>query len=177
MWSKNIHYVGDGCCLFRSLSHQLFSSEDQHSFIRELLQRFENLNEAVFSPFLMELNAKEFKDHIHQLSIPWSMGTHIELLAFATYFKAPIYIAQKMGRGHNWRVVKPLSVNASLRFPFLTEDLDTPNIDSLQFTHVEITYENLHYNSLVGINNESTTALPVPKILPPTDVTPVITID
>ena len=112
--------VGDGCCLFRSLSHQLFSSEDQHSFILELLQRFENLNEAVFSPFLMELNAKEFKDHIHQLSIPWSMGTHIELLAFATYFKAPIYIAQKMGRGHNWRVVKPLSVNASLRFPFLT---------------------------------------------------------
>ena len=91
--------VGDGSCLFRSLSHQLFDSEDQHYFIRELLQRFENLNEATFSPFLMELNPREFKDHINHLSIPRSMGTHIELLAFATYFKAPIYIAQKMRTG------------------------------------------------------------------------------
>lgn len=70
----------DGSCLFRAFSHQLFDSEDQHRFIRLLLQRFENLNKKVFSPFLMELNEKTIEAHIRKLDFPSVWGTHIEML-------------------------------------------------------------------------------------------------
>lgn len=36
------HTVGDGNCLFRSLSYNLFNTEDYHYELRSLLQRFEN---------------------------------------------------------------------------------------------------------------------------------------
>ena len=37
--------VGDGNCLFRSLSYQLVGTEDEHISVRTLAARFENLNQ------------------------------------------------------------------------------------------------------------------------------------
>lgn len=154
----------DGSCLFRALSHQLFDSEDQHSSIRLLLQRFENLNKEAFSPFLMEVNEKTIEAHIRKLGIPSVWGTHIEMLAFATYFKTPIFVAQMVNSSgvYNWKVVKPLS--ASLRYPFMpSDDPDYPDMSSITYTHIEITYENAHFNSLVALDGKRTVLMPEPQ--------------
>ena len=155
----------DGSCLFRALSHQLFDSEDQHSSIRLLLERFENLNKEVFSPFLMELNEKTIEAHIRKLGIPSVWGTHIEMLAFATYFKTPIFVAQMVNSSgiYNWKVVKPLS--ADLHYPFMpTDDPDYPDMSSINYTHIEIAYENAHFNSLVTLDGKRTVLVPEPQL-------------
>ena len=53
--SRKLHRaLPDGNCLFRSVAHQLCGSQE---FIRLLIQCFENLNKAKFSPFLMDVNS------------------------------------------------------------------------------------------------------------------------
>ena len=87
----------------------------------------------------MELNEKTIEAHVRKLGIPSTWGTHIEMLAFATYFKTPIFIAQMVSRGpvYNWKVIKPLSAN--LRYPVLPiVDPDNPDIN---YTHIKISYE------------------------------------
>ena len=154
----------DGSCLFRALSHQLFDSEDHHYFIRHLLQRFENLNKQAFSPFLVELNESTIEAHIRKLGIPSAWGTHIEMLAFATYFKTSIFIAQLVNSEgmYNWKVVKPLSVD--LRYLLLPrDDPDYPDMTSLNYNHIEISFENAHYNSLISLDGKRTALMPEPQ--------------
>ena len=73
---------GDGNCMFRSLSHQLYGTSEHHFSVRALLLRFENKNQEIFSKLLMEGNSPNI------LNLPGKWGTHVEL---ATYFQIPIF--------------------------------------------------------------------------------------
>ena len=80
----------------------------------------------------MEINEKTIEAHIRKLGIPSAWGTQIEMLAFATYFKTPIFIAQKVNASgvHNWKIVKPLSADVS--YPILPkDDPDIPDMSPL----------------------------------------------
>ena len=90
-----------------------------------------------------------------KLDVCW--GTHIEIIAFATYFKSPVYIAQEyVGPDHyTWQAIKPLQ--SVMRYPVIVDDVPPIN----KYTHFEISYENMHYNSVVDkdgmptlLNNE-----------------------
>uniref|UniRef100_A0A1X7UY78 OTU domain-containing protein n=1 Tax=Amphimedon queenslandica TaxID=400682 RepID=A0A1X7UY78_AMPQE len=119
--NRKLYYTQpDGNCLFHALSHQIFRSEEQHSFLRLLVQKLENLNQDLFSKYLTDINEKTMKSHITKTS---AWGTHVEMIAFATYFKCPIHIAQKNNKeAYTWRIVNPLQ-HTNFRFPVLC---DTP---------------------------------------------------
>ena len=79
--------VGNGNCLFRCFSYQLLRTEDEHIAVRSLLVRFENLNQSSFQPYLTSINPPTMKQHINNMLHPKKWGTHIEILAAATYFR------------------------------------------------------------------------------------------
>ena len=66
--------LSDGNCLFRSISHQLSGTEENHSFVRLLLERFVNLNKSKFSPLLMSVNERTIEEHIRKIGMPYHMG-------------------------------------------------------------------------------------------------------
>ena len=68
--------------------------------------RFENLNASTFSPLLTTINAPDMNSHIKKLHRPGIWGTHVELLAAATYFQISIYIVK--GNQCAWEVLHPL---------------------------------------------------------------------
>ena len=62
---------GDGNCLFRSLSHQLLNTQEEHDFIRTTLVRFENLNQSVFAKYLSPpVTAPSITEHIQRILHP-----------------------------------------------------------------------------------------------------------
>lgn len=155
---KRFHVLGDGNCLFRAISHQLFGSDEIHFSVRSLLQRFENLNADIFSPFLMAVNKPTMEEHIKYIGNPCTWGTHLEMLAVATYYKLPVYYVceinnESMECMFKWNVIKPLC--ADLRYPVLTDDDDSV-IGKTKSTHVEIVNYCSHYDSIV-CNDTNTT--------------------
>ena len=118
-----------------------------HGFIRLLMQRFENLNSEIFSPFLMSINKPAIKDHIRHIGIPSTWGTHIEVLAVATYFNMPVHIACATRNLCIWQVVKPLQ--SKLNYPILSQDdRDMPEMEPIN--HFEIAHHSSHYDSIVS---------------------------
>ena len=88
-----IHRVlADGNCMFYAQSHQLFGSPNRDFQVRLLLVRFENKNTSIFSSLLTSINEPDMSSHIKKMHRPGIWGTHVELLAVATYFQVPIYI-------------------------------------------------------------------------------------
>ena len=102
----------DGNCLFRSLSHQLSGNQENHSFVRLLIQRFENLNKTKCSPFLMGVNEPTIEEHIKKIGLPHTWGTHIEILAIATLYEISVYVTrQSLSGSYYWEEVKPLKAD------------------------------------------------------------------
>ena len=82
---------GDGNCLFRCFFFFLFSREGQHLTVRSILMRVENLNKEVFEGKLTDLNEPSIREHVHKLLCPNTWGTHVEIMAAATYFQVLVY--------------------------------------------------------------------------------------
>ena len=139
---------GDGNCLFRSLSHQLLNTQDEHHFIRSTLVRFENLNQSVFTKYLNPpVTATTVSEHKQRMLLPQTWGTHLEVIAAAAFFRVPVYYtrATQIGR-YRWECREPLPITG-LRFP---EVVNAPPNDQCPITHFELAYMvNTHYDSIV----------------------------
>ena len=93
----------------------------------------------------MSINKPTIKDHIRHIGIPSTWGTHIEVLAVATYFKMPVYIACATRNLCIWQVVKPLQ--SKLSYPILSQDdRDMPEMESIDL--FEIAHHSSHYDSI-----------------------------
>ena len=157
---------GDGNCLFRSLSHQLLNTQEEHDFyIRTTLVRFENLNTSGFAKYLMPpVTAETIAGHIKKMLQPKSWGTHVEIKAAATYFRIPVFYTKATPTGgHGWECIEPLPVG-SLRY---TEIVDEPESYSQSpITHFELAYLiNTHYGSIIT-NATGRPSNDIPKIHP-----------
>ena len=120
---KLYRVLPDGNCLFRSISHQLCGTEENHSSVRVLIQCLVNLNKSKFSPFLMEVNEKTIEEHIKKIGMPYTWGTHIEVLAAATLYGISIYITRQSSSGsYFWEEIKPLKADGFSR-PVVPSDL------------------------------------------------------
>lgn len=87
---------GDGNCFFRTLSHILLNTEEEHLSIRDLLVRFENLNSDVFEKMMTEVHKPTFREHINHIMRLGKWATHVEVLAAATYFQLPVYFCEDL---------------------------------------------------------------------------------
>ena len=59
--------------------------------VRDMLIRFQNLNQTSFQPFLTSVNSATIQEHISSMLLPNKWGTHIEILAAATIYQVPVY--------------------------------------------------------------------------------------
>ena len=154
--------MGDGNCLFRSFSFQLTGIQNEHISVRTLAVRFQNLNKSVFEPYLTSINQPSMKEHIRHIQTPDVFGTHMEILALATYYGAPVFYCSLQGQApqqYRWHCFRPLSNRENtFRFPDLSgnplEDVELPSHFELAYTH------NTHYNSIVSLTGELCKDLP-----------------
>lgn len=77
--SRQIHpSMGDGNCLFRSLSYLLFGNEDNHQQIRQLLVEFVTVNSHVLAKYCFSCSIEE---HVGRMKCETVFGTYLELCA------------------------------------------------------------------------------------------------
>ena len=67
--------------------------QDEHIAVRTLTVRFQNLNQSVFHPYLTPINKPTMTEHIRHVQTPDVFGTHMEILAIATYYGVPCFTA------------------------------------------------------------------------------------
>ena len=150
---------GDGNCLFRSFSFQLTGNQDNHISVRTLLLRFENLNPSAFQPYLTPINYPTMAEHISHVQKPDVFGTHLEILAIATFYNVPVYYCQLLRGQYSWHCVEPMrSAGESFRVPDLSgsplEEIRPPS-------HFQLSYTlNIHYDSIVSVTGEVCKDLP-----------------
>ena len=135
---------------FRSLSHQLLNTEDEHIILmRTTLVRFVNLNQSLFTNYLSSpATATTITEHIQRMLHPQTWGTHIEVIAAAIFFQKPVYFTKGTSTGeYHWECNNPLPVTG-LHFPEITDPPDFQSVTPI--THFELAYTtNTHYNSII----------------------------
>lgn len=105
------HTIGDGNCMFRTISYALLETEDCHYDIRSHIVRTVNLNQNLFSHHLMANNKSTISEQVHHMLCPSVWGTHLELRAAATLLDIPIYFCSKSPDDFSWHVFHPLPRN------------------------------------------------------------------
>ena len=141
--------AGDGNYLFRTFSYQLTGTQDEHLALRTIAVRVQNLNKATFQPFLTEINKPTMEEHIQHLLVSGVFGTHMEILAIATFYGVPVfYCCPSADQQYSWHCVMP-SRDREVRYPDLAgcplEGVPPP-------THFELSYiQSTHYDSVVSI--------------------------
>ena len=140
---------GDGNCMYRAISYSMTNDQENYPSLKLLLERFENLNQNLFSGLLTSVNKPTITKHIAHLGMPNTWGTHIELIATATYFNVLVYTF--IADDQQWEVYKPLSAK-ELRYPVTTDkedELFAPR------SHIELLYHrNLHYDCIVDCTTQ-----------------------
>lgn len=144
-----VHIGGDGNCLFRAISYNLFGHEDAHFSLRSIIERFETCNSSIFEKRMTMVNESTFAEHLKQLYRPNTWATHIEVFAIATYFQAPVYFCADPPhpkRGvYCWERYMPVASVENLSYPYVIE----PPFDAkISVNHFEIVYHiGYHYDS------------------------------
>ncbi|GMR48023.1 hypothetical protein PMAYCL1PPCAC_18218 [Pristionchus mayeri] len=80
--------VGDGACLFRGVSHQIYGDEGMHGEVRRLCLDYMEKNREHFEQFITE----DFEAYITRKRRPTVHGNHVELQAISEIYNRPIEI-------------------------------------------------------------------------------------
>ena len=142
--------IGDGNCFHRSISYQLFGTQEEHSTIRNVVYHTEKFSKEIFSPYLIPgLNKTTLQEQVIHVSTPGTWATHVEVLATASVFEVPVFYCMKDSQeGYRWRVVKPIT--NLMKFPELPDVND--NVTLLKPDHFELLYhENSHYDAVMSV--------------------------
>lgn len=84
--------LGDGNCLFRSLSLQLTGTQDHHLQLRRAIAEFERSNE-VFEKLNATINKTPFSSHLQNIQKTCVWGTNLEIIALSSLFQVDVYVA------------------------------------------------------------------------------------
>ncbi|KAI8904130.1 hypothetical protein EDD86DRAFT_92560 [Gorgonomyces haynaldii] len=96
---------GDGNCLFRSLSHQLYGTERQHLEIRKQIVQFLLENKQEYEPFIGNVS-----QYCKKMSKSGVYGTNVELAVASRVYGISIFVHQeetlyRLGEGKRIDVV------------------------------------------------------------------------
>ena len=113
---QKIHHIkGDGNCMFRTFSYAFLNREEHHFHLRSHIVRTINLNQKVFSEYLMPINKPTIKEQVEHMLRDHVWGTHLEVKAAATLFQIPIYCCTQQSLQHDvpftCSVVQPIPLN------------------------------------------------------------------
>ena len=128
--------------------------------VRSLLLRFENLNRLCFQPFLTSINPLSMEEHISAMLCPGTWGTHIEILAAATYYNVAVYYCcHSAKKGHHWERCQPLQ---QPKHGFHYIDLSGSALEHIAPPHhFELAYTtNCHYDSIISLTGNLCTDFP-----------------
>lgn len=82
---KIVPVDGDGNCLFRSVSHQIYTDESFHQIIRETAMRYISLEREYFSQFIIG-GLDKIDEYIYEKSKNGSWGDDIEIQAMSEIY-------------------------------------------------------------------------------------------
>ena len=155
---------GDGNCLFRALSHQVYGTEDKHLQFRLFIQEFIEQNKDKYEPYWINPEVTNhaqqlvsYAHHLQEMKKPGVWGTLLELKAFSDLLSYPLFICSPeiKTRAYKWNKIVPTPSGQRLTLP-------------LSFTadHIELAHSSSrdHYDSVVPYN--SSTLLPCPVLTP-----------
>ncbi|GAA6002770.1 OTU domain-containing protein [Rhodotorula paludigena] len=93
LYAANI--LGDGNCLFRALSDQLYGSPSMHLAIRNEICDYLASHPDKYRLFVDEDSVKGgFEGHVREMRQPGTYGTNIELSAFVARYRRPVKVYQ-----------------------------------------------------------------------------------
>ncbi|GAA5907675.1 hypothetical protein JCM6882_008945 [Rhodosporidiobolus microsporus] len=93
LYAANI--LGDGNCLFRALSDQLYGSPSMHLALRHEICDYLSSNPDKYRFFIDEDSVKGgFDGHVREMRQPGTYGTNIELSAFVARYRRPVKVYQ-----------------------------------------------------------------------------------
>ncbi len=125
----------------------------------------------------MEVNEKTIEERIKKMGMPYTWGTHIEVLAIATLYGIPVYVTRQSPSGsYYWEEIKPLKAdgfsNPVVPSESLPNEYEVPN-------HMELGYiSGVHYDSIVSmITNKVPEHIPQKQPQALADVTNVIVVN
>jgi len=89
-----VNTLGDGNCLFRALSDQLYGSPNRHLEIRQQVCAYLAQHENRYKAFVDMDEEESWESHLQLMAKQGTYGGHLELSAFANYHRRCIKIIQ-----------------------------------------------------------------------------------
>ena len=134
---------GDGNCMFRAVSDQIYGNEDYHNIIREKCMKYLLIEKKFFSQFI-EGGEKEFDNYVNMKSKSGVWGDDVELQAISEIYNRPIEIYCGLD--------KPLKTFHENINEFNMKKND--NKEVVIISPIRISYHgNEHYNSIIPRKN------------------------
>ena len=109
-----------------------------------------NQNKQNFRPFLIQETSIE--THIRKMYKSGTWGTHLEIIAAATLYQLPIYVASRcvQGQAYYWRKYSPISVD------------NLVNINTGR-SHVELIHMNeCHFDPVIPVSSHGVSEPVIP---------------
>ena len=132
---------GDGNCMFRSVSDQIYGNEEYHDIIRQKCMDYLLIEREFFSQFV-EGGDKEFDNYINMKRKSGVWGDDVELQAISEIYNRPIEIYSGSK--------KPLKTFHENIKEFNLKDSQNKDNKNFQKSPIRISYHgNEHYNSVV----------------------------
>ena len=133
---------GDGNCMFRAVSDQIYGNEDYHNIIREKCMDYLMIERDFFSQFV-EGGDKEFENYVNMKRKSGVWGDDVELQAVSEIYNRPIEIYSGSD--------KPLKTFHENVNEFKSKDERDNTIQKVQkICPIRISYHGKeHYNSVI----------------------------
>ena len=150
--------LGDGNCLFRAVSHQLYGSEDQHLQIRHSLCNFIEQNQSKYEPYWIDLTTS-FSSHLKDIKNAGCWGTGLEIKACSDYLLTPVFVCSPdvTTGAYRWEKFSPTPSSSGTCIA---------NLPTFPFTvdHIEIAHSSSrdHYDSIISYSDTPPSLLSPP---------------
>uniref|UniRef100_A0AC35THK0 Deubiquitinating enzyme A n=1 Tax=Rhabditophanes sp. KR3021 TaxID=114890 RepID=A0AC35THK0_9BILA len=167
-----IKIIGDGSCMFRAISHQLFGDEDSHLQLRRACIEYLHQNKSYYCNFVTQ----DFNAYLARKMCPFVFGNHMEINALAAILGRPIEVYEYTLKPSTLITPERLYSTAPLRVsyhqqfhynslcvmecPYVTNALHVPELDPETLNkHVTVSPLPLFFNIREVINTKWLTEL------------------
>ena len=113
---KSSDVLGDGNCLFRCLSLEIFKTQDKHTKVREEVVEALRENEGFFKSYIGD----QYELHLERMAKDGVWGTDSEILAASEKYKCDIFVYTKHGDGNKWLRYSTRQCNGNHKENYIT---------------------------------------------------------